>query len=83
MDELSNQEIGRVLRASTGGFAVGCRVGQLSGPSFGCLVKAQPVDSREAVYGLMIRWCAAWFWPKTRANRSSRTSATIACYRLK
>jgi hypothetical protein len=53
MDELSNQEIGRVLRASTGGFAVGCRVGQLSGPSFGCLVKAQPVDSREAVYGLI------------------------------
>jgi hypothetical protein len=53
MDELANQEIGRVLRASTAGFAVGCRVGQLSGPSFGCLVKAQPVDDREAVYGLI------------------------------
>jgi hypothetical protein len=53
MVELENQEIGRVLRASTVGFAVGCRVGQLSGPSFGCLVKAQPVDSREAVYGLI------------------------------
>jgi hypothetical protein len=53
MDELANQEIGRVLRASTTGFAVGCRVGQLSGPSFGCLVKAQPVDEREAVYGLI------------------------------
>jgi hypothetical protein len=53
MVELENQEIGRVLRASSAGFAVGCRVGQLSGPSFGCLVKAQPVDNREAVYGLI------------------------------
>lgn len=48
-----NPEIGRVLRASTTGFAVGCRVGQLSAPSFGCLVKAQPVDQREVVYGLI------------------------------
>lgn len=48
-----NQEIGRVLRASTMGFAVGCRVNQLSTPSFGCLVKAQPVAEREAIYGLL------------------------------
>lgn len=48
-----NEQIGRVLRASTMGFAVGCRVAQLQIPSFGGLVKAQPVDSREAVYGLI------------------------------
>ena len=46
-------EIGRVLRASTTGFAVGSRVNQLSGPSFGCLVKAQPLDSDEAIFGLV------------------------------
>lgn len=49
----SSADIGRVLRASTAGFAIGCRVQQLSEPSFGCLVKAQPVDSREAIYGLI------------------------------
>ena len=51
-----NQEnpiIGRILRASTTGFAVGCRVGQLNLPAFGSLVKAQPVDEREAIYGLI------------------------------
>lgn len=46
-------EIGRVLRASTAGFAIGSRVQQLSSPSFGCLVKAQPLDSREAIFGLV------------------------------
>lgn len=45
--------IGRVLRSSTTGFVIGCRVGQLSVPSFGCLVKAQPVDAGESVYGLI------------------------------
>ncbi len=45
--------VGRVLRASTAGFIIGCQVQQLSGPSFGCLVKAQPVDSREAIFGLI------------------------------
>lgn len=51
---LSNgDEIGRVLRASTTGFSVGCRVNQLSGPSFGCLVKAQPMDSEQSIYGLV------------------------------
>ena len=29
------------------------QVQQLSGPSFGCLVKAQPVDEREAIFGLI------------------------------
>ena len=46
-------EIGRVLRASTVGFSVGCRVNQLSAPGFGSLVKAQPVESRETIYGLI------------------------------
>lgn len=50
---LENQEIGRVLRASTAGFAIGSRVSQLSLPSFGSLVKAQPVEARESIYGLI------------------------------
>jgi hypothetical protein len=45
--------IGRVLRASTQGFVVGCQVRQLSAPSFGCLVKAQPVEAREVIFGLL------------------------------
>lgn len=49
----NNHEIGRILRASTTGFAVGCRVSQLSRPAFGGLVRAQPVDEREAIYGLI------------------------------
>jgi hypothetical protein len=48
-----NNEIGRVLRASTTGFAVGCRVNQLKTPGFGSLVKAQPIEVREAIYGLI------------------------------
>lgn len=51
--ETVNPQIGRILRASTTGFAVGCRVGQLNQPAFGALVKAQPVDEREAIYGLI------------------------------
>jgi hypothetical protein len=46
-------EIGRVLRANTTGFAVGCRVNQLTTPGFGALVKAQPVEARETIYGLI------------------------------
>ncbi len=46
-------EIGRILRAATSGFAVGCRVNQLAGPSFGCLVKAQPLNGQEAIFGLI------------------------------
>lgn len=45
--------IGRVLRSSTPGFVAGCRVGQLSAPAFGSLVKAQPLDARETIYGLI------------------------------
>jgi len=50
---MENQEFGRILRASTVGFAVGCRVNQLQVSAFGSLVKAQPVDTREAIYGLI------------------------------
>lgn len=45
-------EIGRVLRASTTGFAIGSRVSQLDEPGFGSLVKATP-NGREAIYGLI------------------------------
>ncbi len=53
---MDNLEIGRVLRASTLGFAIGCRVQQLQHPAFGSLVKATPVtavDGREVIYGLI------------------------------
>lgn len=50
---ISAVSFGRVLRSSTTGFTLGCRVGELATPSFGCLVKAQPVDEREAIYGLI------------------------------
>lgn len=53
MTQSINLEFGRILRASTAGFAVGCRVGELQNPAFGSLVKAQPVDEREAIYGLI------------------------------
>jgi hypothetical protein len=50
---MDNQQIGRILRASTTGFVTGCRVSKLTAPAFGSLVKAQPVDAREAIYGLI------------------------------
>jgi hypothetical protein len=45
-------EIGRLLRAGTAGFIVGCRVTQLEGPSFGALVRV-PLGSDYQVYGLI------------------------------
>jgi hypothetical protein len=51
--KIKNLEIGRVLRASTAGYTIGSRVGQLSAPSFGSLVKAQPLEQRETIYGLI------------------------------
>ena len=48
-----NPEIGRVLRASTVGFAIGSRINQLDLPAFGALVKAKPIESPEEVYGLI------------------------------
>jgi hypothetical protein len=50
---MKNLPIGRVLRASTTGFAVGCRVNELTIPSFGGLVRAQPADGRTPIYGLI------------------------------
>ncbi|MEW5867663.1 MAG: hypothetical protein AB1894_00180 [Chloroflexota bacterium] len=44
--------IGRLLRASTSGFVVGCRVSQLESPSFGALVRAQ-LEKQYQVFGLI------------------------------
>jgi len=43
---------GRLLRASTTGCVVGCRVNQLEAPSFGCLVRI-PLDNGYQVFGLI------------------------------
>jgi hypothetical protein len=45
-------EIGRLLRAGTMGFVVGCRVSQIESPSFGALVRA-PLGSGYQIYGLI------------------------------
>lgn len=45
-------EIGRLLRASTAGCVVGCRVSQLTAPSFGCIVRI-PLEDGYQVYGLV------------------------------
>src|SRR5690242_6766311 len=45
-------EIGRLLRASTTGCVVGCRVNQLTAPSFGCIVRI-PIQSGYQAYGLI------------------------------
>jgi len=45
-------EIGRLLRAGTAGFVVGCRVSQLEAPAFGGLVRA-PLDGKTQIYGLI------------------------------
>ncbi len=45
-------EIGRLLRSTTSGFVVGCRVNQLDLPSFGALVRA-PLGDGYQVYGLV------------------------------
>jgi len=45
-------EIGRLLRASTAGFIVGCRVSQVGVPAFGSLVRV-PLDDSYQIYGLI------------------------------
>jgi hypothetical protein len=45
-------EIGRLLRAATSGFVVGCRVSQLEAPYFGALVRV-PLEAGYCVYGLI------------------------------
>lgn len=44
--------IGRLLRAGTTGFVVGCRVTQFEAPSFGALVRV-PQSQDYAIYGLI------------------------------
>jgi hypothetical protein len=44
--------IGRLLRAGTTGFVVGCRVAQIDAPSFGALVRVV-LDGDYQVYGLI------------------------------
>ena len=45
-------EIGRLLRASTSGFVVGCKVSQIEAPSFGGLVRV-PLEDGYQIYGLI------------------------------
>jgi hypothetical protein len=45
-------EIGRMLRAGTAGFVVGCRVTQLDTPAFGSLVRVQ-MSPEYQVFGLI------------------------------
>jgi hypothetical protein len=45
-------EIGRLLRAGTTGFVVGCRVSQLDSPTFGGLVRV-PLEDAYQIYGLI------------------------------
>ena len=48
-----NLRVGRVLRASTRGFAVGCRVMREHIPAFGALVSCAPPVGDGAIYGLI------------------------------
>lgn len=45
-------EIGRLLRAGTTGFVVGCRAAQIDAPSFGALVQVE-LEGGYQVYGLI------------------------------
>jgi len=45
-------QIGRLLRAGTTGFVVGCRITQLESPSFGAFVKAS-LDEDYEIFGLI------------------------------
>jgi hypothetical protein len=49
---MSGIEIGRLLRSGTTGFVIGCRVSQLTAPSFGALVRV-PLEAEYDVYGLI------------------------------
>ena len=51
-DQEHTLEIGRLLRAGTAGFVVGCRVTQLTTPSFGALVRV-PLEDEYQIYGLI------------------------------
>jgi hypothetical protein len=45
-------EVGRLLRGSTTGFVVGCRVSQIDAPAFGALVRV-PLAAGYQIYGLI------------------------------
>ena len=45
-------EIGRLLRASTSEFVVGCRATQITAPAFGALVRV-PLDDGTQIFGLI------------------------------
>ena len=45
-------EIGRLLRAGTAGFVVGCRANQMDAPSFGALVRV-PLPGEYQIFGLI------------------------------
>jgi len=49
---ISTIEIGRLLRAGTTGFVVGCRVSQLDSPTFGGLVRV-PLGDGYQIFGLI------------------------------
>ncbi|MCX7683341.1 MAG: hypothetical protein N2508_15475 [Anaerolineae bacterium] len=48
-----NLRVGRVLRASTRGFTIGCAVMQPDIPAFGSFVRADGTAPRSAIYGLI------------------------------
>jgi hypothetical protein len=48
-----NLRVGRVLRANTKGFAIGCTVMQPDIPAFGSFVRVQGGTSGQAIYGLI------------------------------
>lgn len=49
---MTSIQIGRLLRAGTNGFVVGCSVNQIDSPSFGALVKV-PLERDYQIYGLI------------------------------
>ena len=49
---MTGMVIGRLLRASTTGFIVGCRVSEAEAPEFGALVRV-PQPGRYEIYGLI------------------------------
>lgn len=46
-------EIGRLLRASTSGCVVGCRVSEISAPAFGGLLRIPIANESKQIYGMI------------------------------
>lgn len=49
---MTDFQLGRLLRAGTAGFVIGCRVDQLDAPSLGALVRV-PQDQGYQIYGII------------------------------